>query len=218
MICRKCREEIPEGSKYCNRCGAKQDVTRKPKSRGNGTGTVFMLPNRTWKAMITVGYQITEEKKLKITRSKSGFRTKKEALEYLPQLTKEKPKISPTLQKLYETWLPTHQATHSTINCYKAAYKYFSSLQYSKLSDITIDDLQECLDDCPKGKRTRQNMKALCGLLYKYAVPRGWASLNLGEYLRVRGGDDGHKDALPAEALQAIQAHAGSVQGADYVL
>lgn len=37
------------------------------------------------------------------------------------------------------------------------------------LDKITVDDLKACIDDCPKGKRTRQNMKALCGLLYKYA-------------------------------------------------
>ena len=219
MICRKCRENIPEGSRYCNRCGAKQDVSHKPKSRGNGTGSVYQLPNKSWIAIRVLGYSAGEDGKThRVTRSKSGFRTKKEALEYLPQLAKERPKVSPTLQKLYETWLPTHQATQSTLNCYKAAYKYFAPLQYVKLSDITIDDLQECLDDCPKGKRTMQNMRTLCGLLYKYAVPRGLASLNLGEYLRVRGGDEGHKDALPADALQAIQAHVGSVPGADYVL
>lgn len=51
-------------------------------------------------------------------------------------------------------WLPTHQATKSTLDCYKAAYKYFSAVWYTKLDDISIDDLQECLDDCPKGKRT----------------------------------------------------------------
>ena len=138
MICRKCRENIPEGSRYCNRCGAKQDVSHKPKSRGNGTGSVYQLPNKSWIAIRVLGYSAGEDGKThRVTRSKSGFRTKKEALEYLPQLAKERPKVSPTLQKLYETWLPTHQATQSTLNCYKAAYKYFAPLQYVKLSDIT---------------------------------------------------------------------------------
>lgn len=46
--CRKCRAELPAGAKFCPACGAKQDTTRKPKSRGNGTGSVYKLPNGTW--------------------------------------------------------------------------------------------------------------------------------------------------------------------------
>lgn len=157
------------------------------------------------------------EKSGGVTRSKSGFKTKREALEYLPLLTGEKAKPAVTFQGLYGMWLPTHQATKSTLDCYKAAYKYFSAVWYTKLDDISIDDLQECLDDCPKGKRTRQNMKALCGLLYKYAIPRGWADRNLGEYLVIHGESDSHKDALPLEALDQLAAHLESVPGADYV-
>lgn len=36
MQCRKCRAELPDNAKYCPQCGAKQDVTRKPKARGSG--------------------------------------------------------------------------------------------------------------------------------------------------------------------------------------
>ena len=73
-----------------------------------------------------------------------------------------------TLLQLYEAWEPTHRAGESTMDCYRAAIKYFKALWHEKLSDITVDDLQECMDDCPRGKRTRENMKALIGLLYKY--------------------------------------------------
>lgn len=69
--------------------------------------------------------------------------------------------------------MPTHKAGKSTMDCYKAARKYFSSVEYLRIRDIEIDDLQECIDDCPKGKRTKENMKVLCGLMYKYAVPGG---------------------------------------------
>ena len=168
MKCRKCRAEIPEGSRFCCQCGANQQVSHRTKARGNGLGSVYQRPNRTWVAVKTVGYKLGDDgKKRRVTRSKSGFKTKREALEYLPLLTGEKAKPAVTFQGLYGMWLPTHQATKSTLDCYKAAYKYFSAVWYTKLGDISIDDLQECLDDCPKGKRTRQNMKALCGLLYK---------------------------------------------------
>lgn len=41
---------------------------------------------------------------------------------------------------------------------YISAFKHFSSLQYYKFTDITIDDYQECLNECGKGTRTRQVM------------------------------------------------------------
>ena len=29
-----------------------------------------------------------------------------------------------------------------------------------KISDVDIDDLQDCIDECPRGKRTKENMRA----------------------------------------------------------
>jgi integrase len=211
-------------------CGAKQDVAQRPKSRGNGQGTAYQLPNKTWIALITTGYAIAENGHIKkLTRSKSGFKTKKEALDYLPTLRAaasaastavpkpEKPGAM-TLEHLYNAWRPTHQAGKSTMTNYKYAFNYFSRLWGEPLPEITIDDLQDCVDECPKGKRTRENMKALCGLLYKYAVPRGMASVNLGQYLTIRGGERGEKEALPAEAVEKLSQAVGKVPGADYVL
>ena len=70
MKCRKCRQEIPDGSKYCMFCGAPQDVSQNTKARGNGTGSVFRR-GKTWTACRVMGYSTTEDGKLhKTTRSK----------------------------------------------------------------------------------------------------------------------------------------------------
>ena len=88
MVCRKCRTALPDGSKYCLSCGAKQDITRRPRSRGNGTGSVYQLPSKTWIAVRICGWYTAEDGSVRRkTRSKSGFRTKKEALEY-PSLSR----------------------------------------------------------------------------------------------------------------------------------
>lgn len=219
MKCRKCKAELPEGSKYCNMCGAKVAVERKPKSRGNGTGTVYKR-GANWTAVIVTGFELDSDNKMhRKTRSKGGFKTKREALEYIPTLKlqpERKPK-SKTFAQLYEAWLPTHRAGKDTINCYKAAYKYFEPVYHLNIDDIDIDDLQECIDECPKGRRTKENMKALCGLMYKYAIPRHLASLELGHYLIVSG-ESGSKAALPDDALEKMRAHTGDVFGASYVL
>lgn len=94
-------------------------------------------------------------------------------MEYMLTLQgRQKREKSITWNKLYELWLPTHRAGKSTVNCYKAATKYFSSVEFCKLKDIEIDDLQECLDECPKGERTKENMKALCGLMSSTPYPK----------------------------------------------
>ena len=220
MKCRKCHAEIPDESKFCMQCGAKQDIKQKPKSRGNGQGSVYQLPNKTWVAVKTLGYERDAEGKRmrRKTRSKSGFRTKKEAVAALATLGSERPQPRATFLQVYEAWLPTHKASKDTINCYKSAKKYFSEIYYVNLRDITIDDLQDCIDDCPKGKRTKQNMKTLAGLLYKYAIPRNLATLNMGQYLSVHAEAGEAKAGLPLDALQLIEKNVGKVPGADYVL
>lgn len=59
MICKnkKCAREIPDAAKYCPWCGKKQEETKhKPKSRANGLGTVYRLPEGKWMAVKTVGW------------------------------------------------------------------------------------------------------------------------------------------------------------------
>ena len=177
----------------------------KVKQRGNGTGCVFQR-GKTWTAIKTISWSVDDDLKLKRkTISKGGFHTKREALAYLPFLVEsENRNRNPTFAEIYEGWEAQHDAGPSTMDCYHAAYKHFSAIHHYKLSDIDIDDLQECADECPNGKRTRQNMKALAGLLYKYAIPRHMADLNLGQYLRVRGEAAPEHDALPMEAVKRL--------------
>lgn len=86
------------------------------------------------------------------------------------------------------------------------------------MRDITVDDLQECMDDCGAGKRTLENMKAVCGLLYKYAIPRNLAVINMGQYLVVNGIAGIGKEGLPLEALETLSKNVQKVPYADYVV
>ena len=219
--CRKCREPLPDSAKFCPACGAKQELTQKSKSRGNGTGSVYKLANGTWIAVKILGRVIDEQGvSHKKQVSKSGFKTKKEALAYLPNLTpktKEEKLASVTFKQLYDKWEPTHQKSKSTMDCYRAAMKKFAPVWNSPVREITVDDLQECMDEV-SGKRTQENMKAVCGLLYKYAIPRHLAALNMGQYLVVGGTSGLGKEGLPLDALETIRKQVGKVDYADYVV
>ena len=226
MQCIKCKTDLPDGSIYCCWCGKKQTVQKqkRTKARGNGTGSVYQLANKKWRAIRVLSYETVDGKLKKITRSRSDFTTKKAALEYLPQLSAPSKRAVEriTFKRLYDIWLPTHEpdVSKSTINCYKAAFKYYEPLWYMKFDDIGIDDLQECIDECPHGKRTRQNMKALGTLLYKYALPRGYAfdNLNYAEFIKIRACDDvGTREAFTDLEIEQIRKSIGTIPYADYI-
>lgn len=220
--CRKCHVALPEGAKFCPSCGTRQDQTRKPKTRGNGTGTVFKRPNGTWIAMKTLERYVDENgKSRRVTASKSGFKTKKEALAYLPNLTtqtKQEQRKTTTFKQVYDLWEPTHKKGKSTKGCYSAALNHFRAVWNEPMIDVTVDDLQECMDDCPAGRRTMENMKALCNLMYKYAIPRHMATLNMGPYLVINGEGGIGKEGLPLDALEKLKQNVSKVPYADYIV
>ena len=88
MECIKCKKEIPDGAPYCCWCGKKQQ-TKKATKRGNGTGSVYRR-NDKWVAEITRGYREENGTMKRVISRKCGFRTKKEALDYLPTLAGQK--------------------------------------------------------------------------------------------------------------------------------
>ena len=231
MICRKCKEEIADGSLYCNHCGQKQTAPKqKTKKRGNGQGSAYKNKNGTWTAAKVVGYHLSEAGCIVADRvTKSGFATKTQALQYIPQLSQKQTrrktgsKLSPSLnlKQIYELWLPVYETrgrSVSTLNCYKAAYKRLDALEDIPFSDIGIDDWQSSIDECPNGRRTKENMRTLIGLLYKYAIPRGAVpeKLNLAEYLTVAG-EHGRRQPFTTDEVEKIKNSIGVVPFADYV-
>jgi len=219
--CKKCGAVLPDGAIFCPMCGRKQVRERSTKKRGNGQGTILELPNGKYQAVVTLGYYTDEDGKRHRRTRRQTFARKKDAVAAVPDLLNAKPveKKRVTFKELYDRWLPTHRAGKSTLDCYKAAIRYFSPLWHVPIADIDLDDLQECLDDCPHGKRTRQNMKAVCGLVYKYGIPRKVIpeNLNLAQFLIVEGEDAARRASFTDAEIEAIKKACGKIPHAEEV-
>ena len=233
----KCAREIPEDAVFCPYCGRKQlRPKRKTKSRGNGLGTVYKKGDK-WIAVKTVGWivdplppdapedALPHKRRQTVQRS---FSTRKDALAALPFMTAadrhpragtatQRKGTAITLQELYDQWEPTHQKSQSTMNCYRAGFRLFAPLWSVKLEDLDIDDLQDCLDDSDAGKRTRQNAKAVLGLVYKYGIPRDAVpkDRNLAQFLRIT--DPGESSKKPGLSLAELDLVRAAADGGDPV-
>ena len=236
MICRnpKCAAELPAGANFCPRCGKKAQLSpRRTKSRGNGLGSVYKLPNGKYVAEKTLGWIADplppdappgtkpHKRRIKVTRQ---FDRKKDAVEALPGLSfaDRRPREGTatarkgkrvTLKELYDQWFPTHGRDRSTMNCYKAGFKLFEDLWPVPMEDLDIDDLQACLDDSDAGRRTQENARAALGLVYKYGIPRNAVphDRNLASFLRLSAdGGSSRKTGFSEAELEKIRKAAES--------
>lgn len=221
MQCIKCKKPIPDGAAFCPTCGVKQagqTTKRAPKRRGNGQGTVYKR-GKNWRAEYTYGWKDG----IRLCITKSGFKTKTEALAYLPILIEEsngnRAKTKPvSFKQLYDDFIPyyTPRIGATTLKTLKSAANWFSDIYSVLITELTIDDLQDCLDSCPRGKSTRENMKYLATQMYKYAEARLMVSKNIAAFLYCDG-VEATRPAFTAAEIGKIKDAIGAEYGADYV-
>ena len=222
MLCKKCKKEILDESKFCNYCGAKQLREKSAKRWGNGHGTVYKGANGKWIAEYTIGWDEENGVLSRKKRRKTGFATRNEAMAYLPNLQQSVPQqdMNVKFKDLYKKWMDRHaeKVTQSTINCYKSAYKYFSTLYYVEIAKVRTEHMQKCIDECPHGKRTKENMKALGTSLWKYAMELDIVDKNYAEYLYIKKEETAEKIAFSKEQLDTMWANVDAVPNIKYVL
>ena len=205
MQCLKCKKEIPDESIYCNFCGRKQikELKKSKKSRGNGQGTVYKLPNGTFKIEITLAYIDGK----RIRRTKAGFKTKKEALDYIPTLRNElEDKKDIKFCELFEMWKNTHYRTigKSKQSSYNTAYKHCSTLYFRYISTIKLNDMQTVVDNRQGGYYPKHDIKVLLNHMFRYAKINEYCSTNYAEYIKLPPLEKSNKVAFNEHEIQNL--------------
>ena len=205
MICRYCGSEMPENGVFCPFCGRRVVLpTKRVKTRGNGQGSAYKR-GKTWTAMATVGY--TPEGK-RITKSKGGFRTKKEALEAVPGLKMAFRPVSAdiTFRQAYDAMIEQHakRVSESTLDCYKYAMNHFRLIWPTKLCEIKTDVLQKIVDECGSGRRTQENMKAAASLVFKYGMQNDVVAKNYAEFIVIQKEEQKEREVFTMDEVRKI--------------
>lgn len=189
--CRKCSNDLPLNAVYCHLCGTKQTMrSQAPKSKGNGTGSIYRRTDRDgWCVTVTMKMAIeTAPDGSKVIKQKRhykyGFRTKKEANEYLSNIIADNEarhqKKIPTVAQIYNDFVdaPGKKAGESTMSAYRTAFKRRIE---PAIGDLPIDvvslrDLERII--APLTYDPAKDVKDLMSLLFKRAIGDGFVQVN----------------------------------------
>lgn len=186
MNCIKCGAPLPDGAVFCYKCGKKQSATeRKSRKRANGEGTVFKDSTGRWRAQIVVGYKLINGKSQAVRRTKAGFETKRQAIEYLETLRSQPKREAPTLEKL---WAEYQEGAYTKLSAsrqekYRIAWPKMADIHRVRIDLLTTADLQQTINDGASTYYPARDMRDLLSLLYQIALANQFVSTNLADYV-----------------------------------
>ena len=204
MLCRKCKKVIPDDAVFCAYCGVKQKKpARKPKSRGNGTGSVYQEANGMWTACVS---KYVGDKRYR--RVKKGFSKKKDALAALYSLSFDPDfgdvsKI--TFKELYDQWSREHydRISDSKMTAYKIAYNRCESLYLRRWTDIRLSEFQAVVDARPS-YYTARDVKQLCTQMGEFAIRHEYAEKNRATHVILPTLEKKEKAAFAEDEIKAL--------------
>lgn len=238
MDCRKCEKAIPDGAVFCPWCGTRQEAQRVKRHRGNGTGTVYKR-GATWTACVTVGWKraparadgrpnsdgltgasqaLTE--RVPIRRTKGGFRTKREALEYCPILLNggKAARKAPRLADLWQTYEggKFEKLSPSKQTAYRGAWKKLAAIHYRPVDQLTVGELQATINAVAPSHYTARDCRLVLVRLFELAAVEGWVSKDLPGFIVLPDLEETERQPFTPEEQDALWAlyEAGDLRAA----
>lgn len=221
MKCRKCHREIDDDSSYCKYCGTKQK-TEKRTRRGNGEGSVYKEKNGTWTVELTVGYKVNDGDKAKRVRKKQrGFKTKKEAIEHIPQLSAKNVKKNYTIEHYWQEYKNSELKTISANRQrhYKYCYEKMQPLHFRDIRELELKDLNDAVDLLGTSYYQQRDGKTVLSKIYQIAMLTDDVHQNLALHITLPDHDEKSPDPFTREELEKLwTAYSNGVDFVSYIL
>lgn len=166
------------------------DKKQRVKVRGNGQGTCYQR-GKTWTACVTIGWVLPADPskpKKPIRRTKGGFKTRKEALNYCPTLLAggfEKPTEAPRLSHYWDIYSKGDmlKIAKGTQSRYRTAWNKLKPIHDVRVDAITVDLLRKVVSDaCPTFDPAKE-CKSLLSNLFELAAADRFAVRELPSYI-----------------------------------
>lgn len=169
--------------------------------------------------VLKAAYKIPKDERNKALRQAKDLPTITEALVFVENYKRRSPTSEITFKALFERWYPFYEqrCDKSTMAGHRAALAYFRELWSAPFASLSADDLQDCIDACPKGRRTQENMKSLGKRLYEYAIGRAIVDRDFASYVYISKEGNKPRPALKPEHVELIRQQIGKYPFAEYV-
>jgi len=155
------------------------------KKRGNGQGHAKKRGD-TWTAVWTVGFEALEGGKLRqVYKTKGGFRTKTEALQYAANPNGNSDGKAPNLHYYWKTWSENglSKLGSSKQIAYKIAKEKVENLFFVPVDQLTIQQMQEAVNKKAPTFYPAKDIKTVLTTLLNFAVAEQWIQTNLAEFI-----------------------------------
>jgi len=221
MICPRCHKELPDDAVLCCYCARHFVIRKSSARRPKGEGTAYKRGN-TWTVKISMPASTDDDGILHRHRpTKGGFKSKSEALAYAKTL-KNGPLAVPdiSMEKVFTQWSEGYSARvgASTMAGYKAAVKHYGNIAWKPIATIRPAELQAQIDACKAGKRTKQMMKVVAGLIWKFALDNDLVAKNIAGNLYTGNDATTTREAFDDLELKRLRQAVGKEPYADYVV
>lgn len=161
-------------------------MRRRKRSHANGDGSITKCKGRAkpFKAVVSVGVKQREDGEYYYARKVIGYyRTRGEAEDALSDYRRSPYDLDGRRMKfsdVYERWSGQHfeRIADSLSRTYRAAYGHVPSLHGMVFADIRPAHIEAAIKLVDAGSATKNRIKQMCGLMYKWAIKNEICSVN----------------------------------------
>lgn len=146
----------------------------------NGYGSVYKLSGKRrnpWIARKTIGWELDDKtgKSKQLYATIGYYPTRQEALTALVNYNANPYDLQTdtiTFSEVYERWADGHfkEIVYSAQRTWVSAFNHSKPLHKMRMKDIRANHLEETINHANVGSSTKQRMKSLYNMMYKYAL------------------------------------------------